>query len=328
MQEQTIAVKKIHRPVLLKRTLLEAANLPKNAKQMILIDGTMGDGGHSHAIFESFIKKSHDNYLISIDWDRKNYEFIRNFFPDYPEELKLTSREKKETRRWLYVQSNFAKLEEIVHSLAFQNDFKDYGVGFVLLDLGISSRQLANRERGFSFTNYSKLDMRMDPDTYSVTAYDLLNMLSINKLTDMFIKTVGIHKSTARELAKAIVAARENRPFGASDDIKRLNIIAEKVQPIRKSSVGKLHPSTLLFLALRIAVNTELQNLVDVLGASIRVVAKGGKILAMTYHSAEERIVQDFIKRFNLQVKKYLPSKNEIKGNPRARSAKLFVITV
>lgn len=128
-------------------------------------------------------------------------------------------------------------------------------------------------------------------------------------------------------MAKAIVSARDAQRFGNSNDVKRINAIASKIIPIRKGAVGRLHPATLVFLALRIAVNTELQNLVEALPAATDLIASHGKMLVMTYHSAEEKIVQNFVKENFLSVKKYLPTKNEVARNPRARSAKLFVIT-
>jgi 16S rRNA (cytosine1402-N4)-methyltransferase len=321
MNEDTpVKLNPIHVPVMLRRVMQECRSLKAN--EITIIDCTMGDGGHSSKMYEHYIQPFPKRVLLSFDWDRESVSFVQKKFPAVTP-IDSRKRYSKLPGQWVYVQQNFAYIGHTVRNL--QPALPQ--VGIILMDLGISSRQLAQRQRGFSFQGNSVLDMRMDTETYAVTAYDLLNTLSIHKLTDMFVFTVGIRKPVAREMAKAIVSARDMQKFGNENDVKRVNAIASKILPIRKGAVGRLHPATLVFLALRIAVNTELQNLVEALPAATDLIGSHGKLLVMTYHSAEEKIVQNFIKENFLTVTKILPTKNEIARNPRARSAKLFIIT-
>lgn len=325
MASQTAPQKPIHRPVMLGKVLLECEALFKN--HGVYVDCTMGDGGHSHAIFKEFVEDNDNQTLLSLDWDKESYKFVSTFFKEKPSELKLDSNSNPSKNNWYYCRVSFAKVGIALDKLKRTAKLKTPFAKMILFDLGISSRQIAQKDRGFSFTGKGKIDMRMDPETYAIAAYDLLNSLSVAKLTTMFIATVGIKKQTARMLAQEIIAARSRKPFGNSDDVTRINGITSRIVPIRKGAIGRLHPSTLVFLALRIAVNTELFNLYEVLPVAKNFLAEGGKILVMTYHSSEEKIVDKFVKMAHMTVKKYLPSKNEIAGNPRARSAKLFVLS-
>lgn len=318
--EQT-TVKRIHRPVMLARVLQQIKDHVGNSS--IIVDCTMGDGGHSSEILKEFVGDNSDRVLLSIDWDDESYKFVSEFYDKKP--LDITNSSTKTNEKWMYVQTNFAHIDTALQKVGKVTGRTPLAAA-MLFDLGISSRQIAQKQRGFSFMGNGALDMRMDRENYTVTAAMLLNMLSVNKLTDLFNKTVGMRKQVAHELAKEIAIERDRKPFGADNDVRRVNEIAEKVQPIRTSAMGRLHPSTLLFLALRIAVNTELMNLYEVLPLAKRNLTDRGVLLVMTYHSAEEKIVEEFVKKSHSHVTVFLASKNEIAGNPRARSAKLFVI--
>jgi len=312
--------KKIHFPVLLHKVIDEVETTKGEG---LFVDCTMGDGGHSYEILKTLLDQKQKSTLLSLDWDSESLKFVSSYFDKSPVDIDSIS--KIGAQKWLYAKRNFIQLPQVVDEIRKKGT--DQPLLFVLMDLGISSRQYAQKERGFSFDSESKLDMRMDPDTYSVTAYQLLNLLSVAKLTMLFVKTVGIKKIVARKLAQEIVAARDARPFGSKDDVRRINEIAERVQTLRIRSIGKLHPSTLIFLALRIAVNTELQNLYETLQGIRTLIAENGKILVITYHSHEENIVTDFVKIAHLSDKKIKPSKNEVFHNSRARSAILHIIT-
>jgi len=312
--------KKIHFPVLLHKVVEEARDIQGKG---VFIDCTMGDGGHSHEIFTQVISDKKQSYLLSLDWDQKSFDFVSSFFEEKPLQLDLFRKENK--NRWLFEKTNFALFPKIMEKM--QKKVGQLPLKFLLMDLGISSRQYAEKERGFSFESESVLDMRMDPETYTITAYQLLNLLSIAKMTNMFIKTVGMKKMIARKLAQEIVLEREKKLFGHRDDVRRVNEIASKVQTLRINSIGKLHPATLIFLALRIAVNTELQNLYETLLSVSTYLDENGKILVITYHSQEEKIVDEFVKHSHLSAKKFHPSKNEIFHNSRARSAILHIIS-
>jgi 16S rRNA (cytosine1402-N4)-methyltransferase len=307
-----------HTPVMLQEVLEEVAMAPKEGW---IVDTTFGDGGHSKAIYAQRVAKFDLNRLLSIDWDLSGYRALSTHATELPTLLV----EAGESTKWVLVEDNFSHLKQILRNAAQKIGYGDQ-IAAILLDLGISSRQLVQKERGFSFAGKGKADMRMNPDMYAIAAYDLLNLLPYTKLTKMFRDTVGMPGPLGAKLTRELLAAREERLFGHSDDISRLTNIAHRVVPIRAGSRGRIHPATLLFLALRIAVNTELQNLREVLPTALSQLVKGGVILVMTYHSGEEEVVSAFIAEHDVKGEVITPSAQEIRKNPRARSAKLFIM--
>ena len=309
-----------HKPVMLREALEELAVVPKNGW---IVDGTFGDGGHSSAIYHERIEKFASNKLLSIDWDLSGYEALSTHGSTEIPDLLKDSTEKS---KWVLANENFANLKRI---LTEANTKTKYGMEMaaILLDLGISSRQLVQKQRGFSFTGKSKVDMRMNPEVYTIAAYDLLNLLPYTKMSAMFRNNVGMPGPIAAKLVREILAAREMKMFGHTDDVERLTNIAFKIVPIRTNSKGRIHPATLLFLALRIAVNTELQNLQEVLPEALFRLLKGGRMLIMTYHSGEEEVVNQFVSVNKVKAEIIVPSPREVRSNPRSRSAKLYVIT-
>jgi 16S rRNA (cytosine1402-N4)-methyltransferase len=299
----------------LQEVLDEIASSPKEGW---IVDGTFGDGGHSKRIFADRVKKFGINKLLSIDWDFSGFDALSSHPIDLPE----VTPEKFNDARWVLVKNNFAHLSDILREV----DTEKIGMSAMLLDLGISSRQYVQKQRGFSFTGYGKVDMRMNTEMYAIKAYDLLNLLPYTKLAQLFRNTVGMPPFMAARLAKEIIMEREHRAFGSSDDIQRLNTIAFNISPIRNQSKGKLHPATLLFLALRIAVNTELSNLQEVLPVAYNLLVPQGKLLVMTYHSGEEQVVNAFVQTLPYKVEVISPTPSEIRKNARARSAKLYII--
>jgi len=317
--ENTASPKKLyHRPVLLQETLEELAVVPKEGW---IVDGTFGDGGHSSAIFEQRINAYKANRLLSIDWDLSGYEALKTH--EQPLPTLLASATKDST--WVLVNDNFAHLKTMLRDVSNKTGYGDK-IAALFLDLGISSRQLVQKQRGFSFTGSGKADMRMNPEMYAIAAYDLLNLLPYTKLTQLFRNTVGMPGPLGAKLTREIIAARYEKQFGHTDDIERLTNIAYNVVPIRANSRGRIHPATLLFLALRIAVNTELQNLQEILPIALEKLVQGGVMLVITYHSGEEDIVTQFTTANAMKAEVIAPSPREIRGNPRARSAKLYVI--
>lgn len=320
METAVAKTKKLyHDPVLLQEVLDEVANAPQVGW---IVDGTFGDGGHSKRIYAERVKKFGLNKLLSIDWDFSGFDALSSYNIDLPE----VDAKNFNGKNWVLVKDNFAHIKQILREIS-NISTEDGKIAILLLDLGISSRQYVQKQRGFSFTGYGKVDMRMNPQMYQVAAYDLLNILPYTKLAQLFKNTVGMPPFMAAKLTKEIIAARTFKKFGNTDDIKRLNDIAYQVSPIRSSSRGKIHPSTLLFLALRIAVNTELSNLQEVLPDALHLLVSGGKLLVMTYHSGEEQVVNAFIAANKVKAEVIAPTPAEIRKNPRARSAKLFIIT-
>ena len=284
-----------HQPVLLKE-VVEGLKVKKDGKYL---DGTVGGGGHAQAILKLKGK------ILGIDCDSEALNHAREF-------LSSTAC----PASWRLVKGNFKDLARI----ARENDFVP--VDGVLLDLGVSLYQLKTSERGFSFNLEGPLDMRMDADL-KVTAADLINGLNRGELEELFWK-LGEERS-ARRLAEAIVENRRLKPISTSQQLVEIIL---KVKPRR----GKIHPATQVFQALRMAVNDELNNLKEALPGALEILKTGGRLAIISFHSGEDRIVKYFLrekteegKLIIITKKPISPNWEEIKENPRSRSAKLRI---
>ncbi len=276
------------------------------------IDATVGGGGHAEAILAA---SAPDGKLLGLDAD--------------PEAIERTQRRlHRLEHRVILVQAHFDQLEDVANRYGF------VPADGVLMDLGVSSDQLDEARRGFSFLKPGPLDMRMDP-SLPHTAADLVNNLSEDELARI-IRTYG-EEPRARRIARAIV---RNRPIMTTTQLAEL---IESVVPRRPGQ--RLHPATRTFQALRIAVNDELGALERALPQALRVLRSGGRLVVITFHSLEDRIVKRFFQReakdcicpprqpvctcgHKAQVriltrKPVVPSAAEIAQNPRSRSAKL-----
>lgn len=296
-----------HVPVLM-RAVLDGLN-PQSGDT--LIDCTLGGGGHTTALLD---RCGPDGRVLALDADPAAIERARSWFQRYGE-------------RAILVHSNFSSLREVALARGFQN------VDGILIDLGLSSDQLAS-DRGFSFQNAGALDMRFDT-TRGETAANLVNSLDVDELADLIFK-YG-EEPASRRIARAIVAAR---PIRSAEHLAR--ILAEAL-----GRRGRLHPATRTFQALRIAVNDELGSLVTVLPQAIGLLRPGGRLAVIAFHSLEDRIVKEFIRRESratirqpdsppdaagreptvrvMTPKPIVPGDDEIDANPRARSAKLRI---
>jgi 16S rRNA (cytosine1402-N4)-methyltransferase len=252
-------------------------------KSSQIIDATLGTGGHSQEIINMGGK------VLGIERD--------------PKILKIAKDRLKETGT--FVLGNFTDLDKI----ARENNFNK--VTGILFDLGVSNIHLKEDDRGFSFSDSSQLlDMRLDPNSQGVKASDLLNVLDKTQLTNLFAKVVNF--TNARKIAERIVNAR---PIATVGEL----ILCLEDLPHKRN----LNPATLPMLALRIAVNSELENLEEVLPKAFNLLENDGRLLVITFHSGEERIVKDFFKGRGEVV---LPSQDEIFNNQKSRSAKLYVL--
>ncbi|MCL4389924.1 MAG: 16S rRNA (cytosine(1402)-N(4))-methyltransferase RsmH [Patescibacteria group bacterium] len=204
------------------------------------------------------------------------------------------------------VHANFAHLKEIANRAGFNP------VAGILMDLGVSSHQLETAERGFSFNRDAKLDMRMDPATQTVTAADLVNAGSQKELAVLFTK-FGEERAS-RPIAKAIVEARSTGPIVMTDQLAQIILRVR-----RRGQADRTHPATRVFQALRIAVNDELSALEAALPQAVELLETGGRLVVISFHSLEDRIIKNFMKNKTLIT----PTKEEVKANPRARSAKM-----
>ena len=298
-----------HVPVLLKETLETLAVQPGGR----YIDCTMGGGGHARAILEH---SSPGGQLLGIDADPTAIKTAQKKLEDYHKSV-------------LLVNDNFVNLQAI----CIKYDF--FPVHGILFDLGFSSLQLANG-RGFSFQYDAPLDMRFSP-TQEITAADIVNTLSEAELA-RYIRTYG-EEGYSHLIARNIV---KERPINSTLHLART---IERAIGGRR---GKIHPATKTFQALRIAVNRELENLEAVLRQAVQLLGFEGRLVVITYHSLEDRIVKQFMRReardcicppgtpvclcehkarLKLINKKVMvPSATEIQENPRSRSAKLRAV--
>lgn len=291
-----------HQSVLTKE-MIELLN-PKSGDNFV--DCTVGGGGHTLALLEKTASKGK---VLGIDLDKEALEAAK----EKAAEIRVLD-------RLILVEDNFANLKKIVENYKFQP------VSGIILDLGLSSAQLANEKRGFSFKSKGPLDMRFGRT--KLTAYEIVNRWSKDELAKIFAN-YGEERQ-AKKIAELIIEKRKKSPLNSSCDLADL-ILKVKHYHGRK----KIHPATKVFQALRIAVNEELTNLEKVLPQAVEILAQGGRLSVLAFHSLEDRLVKNFfrvkargekpdIRLINKKVIK--PSYPEIKENPRARSAKLRVI--
>jgi len=288
-----------HQPVMVEE-ILHWLNPKKNG---VYVDCTLGAGGHSKALLE---KTKGGIRLIGIDRDEQALRVAKENLGTYRERIS-------------FIKGNFKDIFLILKR------YKISSVDGILYDLGISSLQLNNPERGFSFRYNSLLDMRVD-QSQELTATKLINELSCRELEDIFFK-FG-EERWARRIAEFIIRERQAHLLRTTEEL---------VDVIRKAIPGevrrkkKLHFATKVFQALRIAVNQELDNLTVSLNGAIGALGKKGRICVISYHSLEDRIVKREFKqgegeKLTILTKKVVrPSNDEIKANSRARSAKLRV---
>ena len=326
---------KKHVPVMLNE-VLEYVTKIKERFPMI-VDVTLGYGGNSAKIYE-LLKQRTGGFLLSIDWDKEAVDYVFDrfkeevafYFTYTPQEglKKVYESDGGENVAWAIVHGNFAYIQTILSEVIKELQHEKHCVDLVLADLGVSSPQLEDKKRGFSFASSSaSLDMRMDPDTYNVKAYDLLNFLSRNELKRLFEENVGMPSKFAASLAWEIEVEREKKPFGDKDDVVRIQKIANKVLPLRKSSLGRLNLATLVFLALRMAVNMELDNLRELLENLPHILCEKGTALIIAFHSGEWRIIEEKLPHGMGIDEVVVPTRGEIRENPKARSAKMYVLS-
>lgn len=282
---------KLHKPVLLKEAL-ESLNIkPKG----IYVDCTLGEGGHSIEILKRLDNKGK---LISLDRDQQAIDFVKNYY----------KKERRENQNWQIIKANFKNIDEIL----------DEKVDGILMDLGLSSRQLEASKRGFSYLEGSQdLDMRMD-EQLDAKAIDILNYYDEKSLAKI-LKEFGEERN-ARKIAKLI---KQN--IKGIKKVQDLNNVILRAVPAAFADKYK-HPSRRVFQALRIAVNDELGNLREGLEKSFDSLKKGGSLVVISFHSLEDRIVKRFFKQKGIKSQIILPTEEEILKNPRARSAKMRIL--
>lgn len=302
-----------HKPVLLEETI-DALNIKPDG---IYVDGTAGGGGHSSEILK---RLSPNGRLISIDQDPDAIEAVTERLKDY--------------KNSIICKGNFSDVVSIVKSLGIES------IDGIMLDIGVSSRQLDTPERGFSFHYDAPLDMRMSQS--GASAYDLVNQLSYEQLVKI-ISHYG-EERFAKQITRAIIREREKQPIATT---LQLAEIIKAAVPAAKRREG--HPARQTFQALRIAVNGELDRLEEGLQGGFELLKPGGRMAVITFHSLEDRIVKRAMAKWctgctcpkdfpvcvcgnkpkaELALRKPAEaSEKELSENPRARSARLRAVT-
>lgn len=302
-----------HYSVLLSESI-EGLNIKEDG---IYIDATLGYGGHSSEI----LKKIPKGHLYSFDQDKEAIEFSNN-------------RLSKIGNNFTIIHSNFVNMVEELEKLNINK------VDGILFDLGLSSPQIDEKERGFSFMSDSPLDMRMNRED-KTTAKDIINNYSYEELLNIFY-SYGEEKMS-KQIAKKIISEREN---------KEINTTKELVDIIKNAVGAKYfnnsHPERNIFQAIRIEVNNELNTLRTILPKAINILNTGGRISVITFHSLEDRIVKQAFKKASdvnelvkglpeipseykpliklINKKPIIPSSKELEENTRSKSAKLRII--
>ena len=295
-----------HVPVLAK----ESTKALMTKSKGLYLDTTAGFGGHMQLILESLGNRGH---LIAADRDQDSIAYLKSEFSD---------------PRLTIIKTNFKglrqEIDQLDHSFSFDG---------IIADLGVSSHQLDSKDRGFSFKKDADLDMRMDQST-GISAKNWINTAAEDEISDVIWK-YG-EESYSRKIAKAIIEQRSIRPISSTLEF------ADLIYQLKKYSKKKekKHPATKTFQAIRIHINDELEELRSLLDFSLEYLKPGGRIVIISFHSLEDRIVKRFFRdnsridpnlsklpnledtsRLKVILKKIKPSDEEIKVNPRARSA-------
>lgn len=283
-----------HVPVMLKEVIEYLE--PKEGQ--IVADATFGFGGHAK---EVMAKIGRSGLLIGIERDRDIFDKVREGF----------SKE-----NCILINDNFINLESNLEKINVEK------IDSIYFDLGVSTFHYHQSGRGFSFTKNEPLDMRLDHRGES--AEQIVNEYSETELADLFFSLADEHRS--RQIAKAIVQYRKKECIKTS--LQLANLIENSVR-----RTGRIHPATKVFQALRIAVNRELENISDAIEQAVSVLKTGGKILIITFHSGEDRVVKNKFKEMaqlgliEIVTKKVVkPTRREVLENPPSRSAKIRVV--
>lgn len=309
----TKAISEIHEPVLLQRCL-DILGDAIEGKPAVMVDGTLGLAGHSEAFLEKFPQLT----LIGIDRDPSALALAGKRLERFGDRVHL-------------VHAVYNQIAEVLEDLDID------GVDAILLDLGVSSMQLDEADRGFAYSYDAPLDMRMDA-TVGETAADVVNTYSEKELARIF-KEYG-EERYAKAVAREITVARKTKPFATSSQLTAL--IAKVIPFIPGKSSG--HPAKRVFQALRIEVNRELSVLEDTIPAAIDALNVGGRLLVLAYHSLEDRIVKQALAAAStsatpiempIELPEHAPvlklvvrgaelaTETEIAHNPRAASVRL-----
>jgi len=320
----------LHKPVLLQETM-DILDLRPGMK---VVDCTAGAGGHSRSILERILP---DGFLVAVDRDLQALEkaeenlgeALKNFV--YPQENRTEANPAR--KPYTTVHSNFARIKEILNDL----DLRE--IDRAMMDLGVSSLQLDDGDRGFSYQHPGILDMRMDPSGDGITAGDVINTFSAKELEEILWR-YG-EERWSRRISRFIIEERDKAPITTTD---KLAAIIRKAIPAAAREDGP-HPAKRSFQALRIYVNGELDILEQSIADTAELLAPAGRLAVISFHSLEDRIVKETFKNMAtgcicpkdfpvcvcgrrplgkvLTSKPVAPGRMETEENPRSRSAKM-----
>ncbi len=301
-----------HKPVLFDEVM---DNIIIKDRKAVYVDCTLGGGGHTEGILQ---KSTDDSEVIAIDQDDEAIKFAGNRLKEYGNRLKI-------------YKDNFRNLDTAVYFSGYEK------VDRILMDIGVSSNQLDNIERGFSYRYDAKLDMRMNQEL-EISAYDVVNTFSEKEIADIIYRYGEEPKS--RKIAKNIVEYRKNKKIETT--LELADII---IKSIGKSM--KKHPAKRTFQAIRIYVNKELEVLEEALDKAVQLLNNGGRLLVITFHSLEDRLVKEKFRKYenpcicpaeipicvcgNKSMGKVVSKKpltageEELRENSRSHSAKLRI---
>ncbi|BDU50220.1 16S rRNA (cytosine(1402)-N(4))-methyltransferase RsmH [Haliovirga abyssi] len=304
--------KEYHIPVLYKEVI---DNLVIN-KNGVFVDCTLGGGGHSEGILKNLSEKGH---LIAMDQDEEAIKFSKERLEKFKDKISI-------------YRDNFSNIDTVVYMAGYDK------VDGILMDIGVSSKQLDDGERGFSYRYNAKLDMRMDK-RQELTAYKVVNEYPEEKLVEILYK-YG-EERFAKRIAHFIIEKRKEKPIETTFELSEV---------IKRGVKGKSkkHPSRKTFQAIRIEVNKELEVLEKTIDKSIDLLKKGGRLAIITFHSLEDRIVKEKFRNLEngctcppdfpicvcgfepkvkvITRKPIIPNENEVEENFRAHSSKLRVV--
>jgi 16S rRNA (cytosine1402-N4)-methyltransferase len=292
---------KFHTPVMLKE-VLDYLNLRPG---QIIVDATIGTAGHSKGILERIMPGGR---LIGIDRDQESLGMARERLRNFSEVCE-------------FVYGNFMHIDSILKDLNINK------IDGIIFDLGLSSFQLEDPLRGFSFQSEGPLDMRLDRNSY-ISAYDLINNLNEEEISAL-LWTFGQERWHNR-IAHLLVQTRQKHPISTTSELSQ--IVFEAIPQRYRYRHYRIHPATRTFQAVRIAVNRELETLEDAINKAIELLNKKARICVISFHSLEDRIVKLSFRKFaslgliNIITPKPLtPKVSEIEENPSSRSSKLRV---
>jgi len=291
-----------HDPVLLNETLDALALTPGKT----IVDCTLGRGGHARAVAD---RLGPDGLLVGLDVDPRNLEYAKGRLEGASCRVRL-------------FHANFAELPDVLSAI------ERPAVDGILADLGISTNQLFDEHYGLSFAQPMPLDMRVDPRIRR-SAADLIAQMNEQPLADLLYQHAD--ERFSRRIARKIVEQRKLSPILTTDRLA--DIVRSAIPSVRGGAPQKIDPATRTFLALRMAVNQELENLEALLRDAPAALAPGGRFAVISFHSTEDRLVKQAFRSAEqvgqvevITPKPLAPTDSEIAANPRSRSAKLRVV--